>query len=222
MTHTPSWNIPSASHISVSIAGTHMAQPHLPWYPGPSLYSFWTVKLMAYSPQTQFWFCHFKTYQWLLSRHRVHSNSGFPYGSRYFLLCPNLVFNCFHSFILYMDPPTSASLAVLRPLTVWITTNCGKFLEIGIPGHLTCFLRNLCQSRSNSQNWTWNNGLVQTGKGVCQGSYCHTAYLTSTQSTLYEMPGRIKHKLESRFQGEISISSDTQMLPPLWQKVKRN
>jgi len=60
------------------------------------------------------------------------------------------------------------------------------------------------------------------GKEYAKAAYCHTAYLTSTQSTLYEIPGRIKHKLESRFQGEISISSDTQMPPPLWQKVKRN
>ena len=38
----------------------------------------------------------------------------------------------------------SISLTTLKPLTVWITTNCGKFLEIGIPDHLTCLLRNLC------------------------------------------------------------------------------
>ena len=38
---------------------------------------------------------------------------------------------------------TSASLTMLKPLTVWITTNCGKFLEMGIPDHLTCLLRNL-------------------------------------------------------------------------------
>ena len=39
---------------------------------------------------------------------------------------------------------TSASLTMLKPLTAWITTNCGKFLkEMGIPDHLTCLLRNL-------------------------------------------------------------------------------
>ena len=38
---------------------------------------------------------------------------------------------------------TSASLTMLKPLTVWITINCGKFLEIGVPHHLTCLLRNL-------------------------------------------------------------------------------
>ena len=37
----------------------------------------------------------------------------------------------------------SASLTTPKPLTVWITTNCGKFLEMGIPNHLTCLPRNL-------------------------------------------------------------------------------
>ena len=52
--------------------------------------------------------------------------------------------------------------------------------------------------------------------------YCHPAYLTYIQSTLCEMPDWMKHKLESGLPGEISITSDMQMTPPLWQKVKRN
>ena len=48
------------------------------------------------------------------------------------------------------------------------------------------------------------------------------AYLTSMQSTSCEMPGWMKHKLELRLQGELSITSDMQMTPPLWQKMKRN
>ena len=51
------------------------------------------------------------------------------------------------------------------------------------------------------------------GKEYAKAAYCHTAYLTSIQSTSCEMPGRIKHKLESRFQEEISITSDMQMIP---------
>ena len=51
--------------------------------------------------------------------------------------------------------------------------------------------------------------------------YCHPAYLTYMQSTSCEMLGWMKHKLESRLPGEISINSDTQMTPPLWQKAKR-
>ena len=52
--------------------------------------------------------------------------------------------------------------------------------------------------------------------------YCDPAYLTSMQSTSCEMPGWRKHKLESRLPGEISITSDVQMTPPLWQKATRN
>ena len=52
--------------------------------------------------------------------------------------------------------------------------------------------------------------------------YCHPAYLTYMQSISCEMPGWMKHELESRFLGEILITSDMQMTPPLWQKVKKN
>jgi len=51
---------------------------------------------------------------------------------------------------------------------------------------------------------------------------CHPAYLTYMQSTSYEMPGWMKNKLESRLLGEISITSDMQMTPPLRQKAKKN
>ena len=60
------------------------------------------------------------------------------------------------------------------------------------------------------------------GKGVYQAVYCHPAYLTYMQKASFEMPGWMKHKLESRLLGEISITPDMQMTPPLWQKVKRN
>ena len=59
-------------------------------------------------------------------------------------------------------------------------------------------------------------------KEYVKAVYCHPAYLTYMQSTSYEMPGWMKHKLESKLQGEISITSDMQMTPPLRQKVKRN
>ena len=60
------------------------------------------------------------------------------------------------------------------------------------------------------------------GKKYIKAVYCHPAYLTYMQSTSCEMPDWMKYKLESRFLGEISITSDMQMTPPLWQKVKRN
>ena len=58
----------------------------------------------------------------------------------------------------------------------------------------------------------------KSGKEYVKAVYCHPAYLTYMQSTLCEMPGWMKHKLESRLQGEISITSDMQMIPPLWQR----
>ena len=60
------------------------------------------------------------------------------------------------------------------------------------------------------------------GKKYVKAVYCHPAYLTSMQSTSCEMLGWMKHKLESRLLGEISITSDMQMTPPLWQKVNMN
>ena len=60
------------------------------------------------------------------------------------------------------------------------------------------------------------------GKEYLKAVYCHPAYLTYMQSTSCEMPGWMKQKLESRLPGEISITSDIQITPPLWLKVKKN
>ena len=62
----------------------------------------------------------------------------------------------------------------------------------------------------------------QKEKEYLKAVYCDPAYLTFMQSTPYEILSWMTHKLESRLPGEISIASDTQMTPPLWQKVKRN
>ena len=58
------------------------------------------------------------------------------------------------------------------------------------------------------------------GKEYTKAVYCHPAYLTYMQSTSREMPGWMKLKLESSLPGEISVISDMQMTPHLWQKVK--
>ena len=60
------------------------------------------------------------------------------------------------------------------------------------------------------------------GKDYVKTVYCHPAYLTSMQSASCEMPGWMKHKLDARLPGEISITSDMQRIPPLWQKEKKN
>src|SRR5574337_1007223 len=95
--------------------------------------------------------------------------------------------------------------------------------EMGIPDHLTCFLRNRYAGqeatvRMGHETTNW----FQIGKESVKAVYCHPAYLTYMQSTSCEMLGWMKHKLESRLPGEISITSDMQMTPPLRQKVKKN
>ena len=60
------------------------------------------------------------------------------------------------------------------------------------------------------------------GKEYNKAVYCHLDYLTYMQSISCEMPGWMKHKLESRLAGEISITSDMQTPPPLRQKAKKN
>ena len=62
----------------------------------------------------------------------------------------------------------------------------------------------------------------KSGKEYIKAAYCHPAYLSYMQSTSCGMLGWMKHKLESRLLGEISITSDRQMKPHLWQKVKKN
>ena len=62
----------------------------------------------------------------------------------------------------------------------------------------------------------------KSGKEYTRAVYCDPVCLTYMQSTSCEMLDWMKHKLESRLSGEISITSDMQMTPPLGQKVKRN
>ena len=118
----------------------------------------------------------------------------------------------------------SALLTMPKPLTVWITTNCGKFLkEMGTPDHLNRLLRNLYAGQETTVRTGYGTtDWFQIGKGVRQGCILSPCYLTYMQSTSWETLGWKKHKLESRLPGEISITSDMQMTPPLWQTVKRN
>ena len=95
--------------------------------------------------------------------------------------------------------------------------------EMGIPAHLTCLLRNLYAG----QEATLELGMEQQtssklDKEYIKAVYCHPAYLTYIQSTSRKMPGWMKHKLDSSWPGEISITADIQMTPPLCQNVKRN
>ena len=81
------------------------------------------------------------------------------------------------------------------------------------------------KERRNSLRRLLNeDGMSSTKKASpnVKAVYCHPVYLTYMQSTSRETLDWKKHKLESRYLGEISITSDMQMIPPLWQKVKRN
>ena len=74
------------------------------------------------------------------------------------------------------------------------------------------------QLELDMEQWTGS----KLGKEYVKAVYCYSAYLTYMQSTLCKMLDWMKHKLESRLLGEISITSETSMTPPLWQKVNRN
>ena len=74
------------------------------------------------------------------------------------------------------------------------------------------------QLEPDMEQWTGS----KLGKEYVKAIYCYPAYLMYMQSTTCERPGWMKNNLESRFLGEISITSDRQMTPFLWQKVKRN
>ena len=106
---------------------------------------------------------------------------------------------------------------------MWITTKCRKFLKRWEHQTTLCASCEICLQVKKQQlelDMEQQTG-SKLGKEYIKAVYCHPAYLTYIQSTLYEMLGWMKHKLKSRLLGEISITSDMQMTPPLWQKVKR-
>ena len=94
---------------------------------------------------------------------------------------------------------------------------------MGIPNHLNCHLRNLMQVRKQQLDLDLEQQTgSKSGTEYIKAVYCHPAYLTFVLSISCNMPGWMKHQLESRLLGEISITSDMEMTPPLWQKVKKN
>ena len=107
---------------------------------------------------------------------------------------------------------------------VWITANCGKVLKRWEYQTTLSASWEICMEVRKQQlepDMKQQTG-SKLGKEYVKAIYCHPAYLTSMQSTSWEMPGWMKHKLESRLLGEISITSDTQMTPLLWEKTKKN
>ena len=111
----------------------------------------------------------------------------------------------------------SAFLTMPKPLTVWSQQTVENSEKMGIPNRLTCLLRNLYAGqeaavRTGHGTTDW----FQIGKGVCQG-----CILSPCLFNLYAECIMRNTWLEEA-QAGISITSDMQMTPPLWQKVKRN
>ena len=114
--------------------------------------------------------------------------------------------------------PTFVLLTTPKPLTVWIIKKLWKILkQMGIPGTWPASWEVKKQQLELEQQTG-----SKSGKEYIKAVSCHHAYLTYMQSTSCKMPSWMKHKMESRLPGEISIASDTQTTPPLWHKVKKN
>ena len=109
-----------------------------------------------------------------------------------------------------------------KPLTVWITINCGKFWKRWEYQTIWSASWEICMQVKKQQlelDMEQQTG-PKLGKGYVKAVCCHLAYLTYMQSTSWETLGWMKHKLESRLLGEISITSDMQMMSHVWHKVK--
>ena len=100
-------------------------------------------------------------------------------------------------------------------LTMWITANCGKFLkrwEYQTTWPASWEICMQVRKQHLELDMEQQTG-SKSGKESVKAVYCHSAYLTYMQSTSCEMPGWMKHKLESRLPGEILTTSDMQMIP---------
>src|SRR5574340_77901 len=86
--------------------------------------------------------------------------------------------------------------------------------EMGLPDHLTCLLRNLYAGQEATVRTAHGTDWFQIGKGVCQGCILPPCLFNLYAEYIMEMPGRMRHKLESTLKGEIPVTSDTQMIPP--------
>ena len=118
---------------------------------------------------------------------------------------------------------TSDLLDMLKPLTVWITINWKILKEMGIPDHLTCLLRNLYAGqeatvRTGHGTTDW----FQIGRGGRQGCILSPCLFNLYAEYIMKNAGLEEAQAGIRLPGEISITSDMQMTPPLWQKAKRN
>ena len=112
-------------------------------------------------------------------------------------------------------------LAMPKTLTEWITTNWKILQEMGIPDHLTCLLRNLhagqeATVRTGHETTDW----FQIGKGVHQGCILSSCLFNFYAEYIMRNAGMEEVQAGIKIAREITITSDMQLTPPLWQKVK--
>ena len=117
----------------------------------------------------------------------------------------------------------SALLTMPKPLTVWITVNWKILKEMGIPDHLSCLLRNLYAGqeatvRTGHGTTDW----FEIGKGLLQGCILSPCFCNLYAEYIMRNAGLEETQAGIKIAGEISITSDMQITPPLPQKVKRN
>ena len=116
-----------------------------------------------------------------------------------------------------------ALLTAPKPLTLWITINWKILKEMGIPDHLTCLLRNLYAGQEATvRTGHGTTDRFQIGKGVYQGCILSPCLFNLCAGYIMRNAGLEEAQAGIKNVGEISITSDIQMTPPLWHKVRRN
>ena len=132
--------------------------------------------------------------------------------------------------VITYEPSPSVNLWLLPISLVYYTGNychtnkLWKILkEMGIPDHLTCLLRNLYAGQESTvRTGHGTTDWFQIGKGVRKGCILSPCLFNLYAEYIMRNTGLDEAQLESRLLGEISITSDMQITPPLWQKVKKN
>ena len=109
------------------------------------------------------------------------------------------------------------------PLTVWITVNCGKFFKMVIQDHLTCLLRNLYSGQEATVGTVHGTtDWFQIEKEVHQGCILSPCLFNFYAEYIMQDAGLDEAQAGIKIAGRNINNPDTQMIPPLWQKVKRS
>ena len=120
---------------------------------------------------------------------------------------------------------TSDLLTMPKPLTVWIKTNCGKFLEMGIPDHLTCLLRNLYAGQEATvRNGNGTTDWFQIDKEVCQGCILSPCLFNLYAEYIMRNPGldeaQAGIKIAGRNINNLKYEDDTTLMAESQEELK--